>query len=88
MQLLRDEVVSLYGGANLIVAALPDLGVHLSANRQSAILVVGNIVFAPIVRHFTNVVPSTNTRLRAELGQLNVPPAPPVAALDGAPPPA
>lgn len=75
VQMLRDEVVAIYGGANLIVGALPDLGVRLTPQREHAILIVGNVVLAPIVRHFTNEVPSTNTKLKAQ-----------VAALDGEPP--
>lgn len=59
-QLVRDEIVTVYGGANVILGAIADLGVHLSMRQINSILVIGNIVAAPIVRHFTSTTPSTN----------------------------
>lgn len=84
-QWVRDEIVSVYGGANVILGAIADLGVHLSMKQINAILVIGNIVATPIVRHFTSTTPSTNQVLttavvekQAALDAAGVLPAPAV----------
>lgn len=64
-QLIRDEIISIYVGANVILGSLVELGVHLTKEQIGASLVIANVVLGPIVRHYTNTTPSTAATVKA-----------------------